>query len=113
MNLMKKNLFFTVIDVNLLERSQDSEEEPKAGMSTLEEQLMTTAFYRSFDIHTCFIFKGVVNLCFDVLYYRLGVNAQRDAIDAKLALLMGQGQTFLARQRQSAPRKSLTTFKNK
>uniref|UniRef100_A0A0A1X6Y1 Protein hook n=1 Tax=Zeugodacus cucurbitae TaxID=28588 RepID=A0A0A1X6Y1_ZEUCU len=78
-----------VIDVNLLERSQESEEEPKAGMSTLEEQLMTTAFYR------------------------LGVNAQRDAIDAKLALLMGQGQTFLARQRQSAPRKSLTTFKNK
>ncbi|CAD6997163.1 protein hook [Ceratitis capitata] len=77
------------IDVNLLERSQDSEDDHKAGMSTLEEQLMTTAFYR------------------------LGVNAQRDAIDAKLALLMGQGQTFLARQRQSAPRKALTSFKNK
>ncbi|XP_053957392.1 protein hook [Anastrepha ludens] len=87
-----KNLdprFANVIEANLLERPQDSEEEPKARMSTVEERLMTTAFYR------------------------LGVNAQRDAIDAKLALLMGQGQTFLARQRQSAPRKSLTTFKNK
>ncbi|XP_017471672.1 PREDICTED: protein hook [Rhagoletis zephyria] len=78
-----------VIEVNMLERPQDSEEEPQPRMSTVEEQLMTTAFYR------------------------LGVNAQRDAIDAKLALLMGQGQTFLARQRQSAPRKSLTSFKNK
>ncbi|XP_067621862.1 protein hook isoform X2 [Eurosta solidaginis] len=79
----------SVIEVSLLERPQDSEDEPKPRMSTAEEQLMTTAFYR------------------------LGVNAQRDAVDAKLALLMGQGQTFLARQRQSAPRKSLATFKNK
>ncbi|XP_037958706.1 protein hook isoform X2 [Teleopsis dalmanni] len=71
-----------VIDANLLEKSTEAEEEQKPKMSVMEEQLMTTAFYR------------------------LGVNAQRNAIDSKLALLMGQGQTFLARQRQSAPRKS-------
>ncbi|XP_030376923.1 protein hook [Scaptodrosophila lebanonensis] len=79
-----------VLEASVLEKGIDAtEEEPKPKMSVMEEQLMTTAFYR------------------------LGVNAQRDAIDAKLAILMGSGQTFLARQRQSAPRKSLTTMKSK
>ncbi|KAH8410387.1 hypothetical protein KR215_001665, partial [Drosophila sulfurigaster] len=82
--------FFTVIDASALEKSVDViEEEAKPKMSGMEEQLMTTAFYR------------------------LGINAQRDAVDSKLALLMSSGQTFLARQRQSAPRKSLTTMKSK
>ncbi|XP_055840212.1 protein hook [Episyrphus balteatus] len=80
----------SVIENIGLEKPQETETESKTGMSTMEEQLMTTAFYR------------------------LGVNAQRDAVDTKLAMLMGQGQTFLARQRQSAPRKSQTnTFKSK
>ncbi|KAH8263595.1 hypothetical protein KR044_011335, partial [Drosophila immigrans] len=79
-----------VIEASALEKSVDViEEETKPKMSGMEEQLMTTAFYR------------------------LGINAQRDAVDSKLALLMSSGQTFLARQRQSAPRKSLTTMKSK
>ncbi|XP_070075212.1 protein hook isoform X2 [Drosophila takahashii] len=77
-------------DASVLEKNADLvEEEPKPKMSVMEEQLMTSAFYR------------------------LGVNAQRDAIDSKLAILMGSGQTFLARQRQSAPRKSLSAMKSK
>jgi len=81
---------FSVIDASALEKSVDViEEEAKPKMSGMEEQLMTTAFYR------------------------LGINAQRDAVDSKLALLMSSGQTFLARQRQSAPRKSMTTMKSK
>lgn len=85
---------FSVIESNLTEKSQetpDTEQKSNATnghrMSELEEQLMASAFYR------------------------FGVNAQREAIDAKLALLMGQGQSFLARQRQSAPRKSVANFK--
>lgn len=78
------------MDSSALEKSVDVvEEEAKSKMSSMEEQLMASA------------------------YYRLGINAQRDAVDTKLALLMGSGQTFLARQRQSAPRKSLTTMKSK
>ncbi|KAH8298109.1 hypothetical protein KR018_006929 [Drosophila ironensis] len=80
----------SALDASVLEKSADVvEEEPKPKMSVMEEQLMTSAFYR------------------------LGVNAQRDAIDSKLAILMGSGQTFLARQRQSAPRKSLSAMKSK
>lgn len=80
----------SALDASVLEKSADLvEEEPKPKMSVMEEQLMTSAFYR------------------------LGVNAQRDAIDSKLAILMGSGQTFLARQRQSAPRKSLSAMKSK
>ncbi|KAH8413306.1 hypothetical protein KR009_009962 [Drosophila setifemur] len=80
----------SALDASVLEKSSDVvEEEPKPKMSVMEEQLMTSAFYR------------------------LGVNAQRDAIDSKLAILMGSGQTFLARQRQSAPRKSLSAMKSK
>ncbi|KAH8281412.1 hypothetical protein KR054_000328 [Drosophila jambulina] len=81
----------SALDASVLEKSaaEVAEEEPKPKMSVMEEQLMTSAFYR------------------------LGVNAQRDAIDSKLAMLMGSGQTFLARQRQSAPRKSLSAMKSK
>ncbi|XP_044316115.1 protein hook [Drosophila rhopaloa] len=80
----------SALDASVLEKSAELvEEEPKPKMSVMEEQLMTSAFYR------------------------LGVNAQRDAIDSKLAILMGSGQTFLARQRQSAPRKSLSAMKSK
>ncbi|EDW90360.1 protein hook [Drosophila yakuba] len=80
----------SALDASVLEKSADLvEDEPKPKMSVMEEQLMTSAFYR------------------------LGVNAQRDAIDSKLAILMGSGQTFLARQRQSAPRKSLSAMKSK
>ncbi|KAI9578804.1 hypothetical protein GQX74_009378 [Glossina fuscipes] len=71
-------------DMNILEQTQNLDDFQKAKPSMLEENLMTTAFYR---------------IC---------VNAQKDAIDSKLALLMGQRHTFLSRQRQSAPR-SLTT----
>lgn len=78
-----------VADVNLLENMQDSDDYTKSKLSTMEENLMSTA------------------------YYRLSVNAQRDVIDSKLALLMGQGQTFLSRQRQSGPRKNLSTIKGK
>ncbi|SPP86209.1 protein hook [Drosophila guanche] len=80
----------SAIDASALEKYFDVvEEEPKPKMSVMEEQLMTSAFYR------------------------LGVNAQRDAVDSKLAILMGSGQTFLARQRQSAPRKPLSAMKSK
>lgn len=45
--------------------------------------------------------------------FRLAVSRQRDAIDTKLALLMGgQGHSFLTRQRQSTPRKSTTNNNN-
>uniref|UniRef100_A0A1B0BV21 Protein hook n=1 Tax=Glossina palpalis gambiensis TaxID=67801 RepID=A0A1B0BV21_9MUSC len=67
-------------DMNILEQTQNLDDFQKAKPSMLEENLMTTAFYR---------------IC---------VNAQKDAIDSKLALLMGQRHTFLSRQRQSAPR---------
>lgn len=83
-----------MIESNLTEKSQetiDADQKSNGSssnrMSEIEEQLMASAFYR------------------------FGVNAQREAIDAKLALLMGQGQSFLARQRQSAPRKSVSNFK--
>ncbi|XP_022234759.1 protein hook [Drosophila obscura] len=80
----------SAIDANAMEKYFEVvDEEPKPKMSVMEEQLMTSAFYR------------------------LGVNAQRDAVDSKLAILMGSGQTFLARQRQSAPRKSLSAMKSK
>lgn len=41
-------------------------------------------------------------------FLNLGENCQRKAVDDRLALLsLGQGQTFLSRQRQPTPRKSL------
>lgn len=61
-----------------------------ASMKEMEEKLLTTAFYR------------------------LGLTCQREAVDERLALLSaGQGQSFLARQRQPTPRKPVQTFKSK
>lgn len=40
-------------------------------------------------------------------YYNLGLQCQRDAVDTRLALLNSPGQSFLARQRQPAPRKPM------
>uniref|UniRef100_A0A1A9W0N1 Protein hook n=1 Tax=Glossina brevipalpis TaxID=37001 RepID=A0A1A9W0N1_9MUSC len=76
-------------EMNILEQTQNLEDFQKTKPSTLEENLMTTAFYR---------------IC---------VNTQKDAIDSKLALLMGQRHTFLSRQRQSAPRKSTAIVRGK
>lgn len=61
-----------------------------ASMKDTEERLLTTAFYR------------------------LSMACQREAVDERLALLSaGQGQSFLARQRQPTPRKPVQTFKSK
>lgn len=38
-------------------------------------------------------------------YYKLAMSCHRDAMDARLALLNGAGQSFLNRQRQPAARK--------
>lgn len=56
------------------------------SMGTMEERMITTAFYR------------------------LGGLLQREAADERLAVLAAQGQSFLARQRQPAPRKPPTRF---
>ncbi|KAJ8923539.1 hypothetical protein NQ315_010117, partial [Exocentrus adspersus] len=62
----------------------------QATMKELEERLLTTAFYK------------------------LGMTCQREAIDERLAALSaGQGQSFLARQRQPTPRKHIQRFKSK
>lgn len=59
-------------------------------MGVQEEQLIATAFYR------------------------LGMTCQREAVDSRLALLSGPGQSFLSRQRQPAPRKPMNmTFAKK
>ncbi|KAJ8930864.1 hypothetical protein NQ314_016284, partial [Rhamnusium bicolor] len=59
-------------------------------MKELEERLLTTAFYK------------------------LGMTCQREAIDERLAVMSaGQGQSFLARQRQPTPRKQIQRFKSK
>uniref|UniRef100_A0A6B2ECT5 Protein hook n=1 Tax=Phlebotomus kandelakii TaxID=1109342 RepID=A0A6B2ECT5_9DIPT len=79
-------------EVSLLDQGKSSDPEPEArtsGMGQMEEQLMTTAFYR------------------------LGLACHRDAIDASMALLSGSGQSFLARQRQPVPRKPAASFKTK
>ncbi|KAJ8941880.1 hypothetical protein NQ318_001734 [Aromia moschata] len=62
----------------------------RSTMKELEERLLTTAFYK------------------------LGLTCQREAIDERLAVLSaGQGQSFLARQRQPTPRKQIQRFKSK
>ncbi|XP_018566507.1 protein hook [Anoplophora glabripennis] len=62
----------------------------QSTMKELEERLLTTAFYK------------------------LGLTCQREAIDERLAALSaGQGQSFLARQRQPTPRKQIQRFKSK
>lgn len=59
-------------------------DDPHAPMSQLEERLIVSA------------------------YYNLGLQCQRDAVDTRLALLNSPGQSFLARQRQPAPRKPMS-----
>ncbi|XP_058446464.1 protein hook isoform X1 [Malaya genurostris] len=62
----------------------------RSPMGAQEEQLITTAFYR------------------------LGMTCQREAVDSRLALLSGPGQSFLSRQRTPAPRKPMNmTFAKK
>ncbi|XP_055371470.1 protein hook [Condylostylus longicornis] len=67
---------------NALETNFEKPDEEKPRMSEMEEKLIASAFYR------------------------FGVNAQAEALEAKLAKLMGQGYSFLARHRQLTPRKS-------
>lgn len=59
-----------------------AEEPARPPIDSVEERLMATAFYR------------------------LSVACHRDAMEARLALLNGAGQSFLNRQRQPAARKS-------
>ncbi|XP_055549707.1 protein hook isoform X1 [Wyeomyia smithii] len=62
----------------------------RAPMGAQEEQLIATAFYR------------------------LGMTCQQEAVDSRLALLSGPGQSFLSRQRTPAPRKPMNmTFGKK
>lgn len=62
----------------------------RAPMGAQEEQLIATAFYR------------------------LGMTCQREAVDSRLAMLSGPGQSFLSRQRQPAARKPMNmTFAKK
>ncbi|XP_075166379.1 hook microtubule tethering protein [Haematobia irritans] len=76
-------------EATLLENMQEIADYKKQEFSSLEENLMATAFYR------------------------LSANSQRDIIDSKLAMLLGPGQTFLSRQRQSGPRKAMAAVKGK
>lgn len=80
-------------EVSLLDQGKAADPETEVrtggGMSQTEEQLVTSAFYK------------------------LGLARQREAIDARLALLSGSGQSFLARQRQPVPRKPAASFKTK
>lgn len=47
-------------------------------------------------------------------FYNFGLTRHRDAVDQRLAVLAsGQGQSFLARQRQPASRKLYTTYNSK
>lgn len=61
--------------------NSDPLETTRSPMGPLEERLMATA------------------------YHRLATSSHRDAMDARLALLNGAGQSFLNRQRQPAARK--------
>ncbi|XP_073824724.1 hook microtubule tethering protein [Musca autumnalis] len=76
-------------EANLGDNVQDFADYKQVHFASVEENLMATA------------------------YYRLANNAQRDIIDAKLAILLGQGHTFLSRQRQSGPRNHSSTIKIK
>ncbi|KAF2878982.1 hypothetical protein ILUMI_27192 [Ignelater luminosus] len=49
-----------------------------------------------------------------VAFYRLSQTRHREAVDERVAMLSaGQGQSFLARQRQPTPRKPVQPFKSK
>lgn len=72
----------------MLDKPQEnSENVERPSMGPVEEKLMATAFYR------------------------LGLNCHREAVDGRLALLSGPGQSFLGRQRQPAARKPISTKK--
>lgn len=62
---------------------------PRVSMGPVEEHLITSAFYR------------------------LGLQCQRDAVDSRIAMLSGTGQSFLNRQRQPTARKSTGGYKTK
>ncbi|KAL9706521.1 hypothetical protein quinque_010039 [Culex quinquefasciatus] len=70
-------------DASTLTAVSASSSSARAPMGVQEEQLIATAFYR------------------------LGMTCQREAVDSRLALLSGPGQSFLSRQRQPAPRKPM------
>ena len=72
----------------LSEKTSDHDQDMSRRMGPVEERLMATAFYR------------------------LGLACHRDAVDAKLSLMNGAGQSFLTRQRQPASRKPVS-FKSK
>lgn len=78
-------------EATLLEKAHDTnnDPEPRTPMGPVEEQLVTTAFYH------------------------LGFACQREAVEARLALLSGPGQSFLARQRQPPPRKPVNMINQK
>ncbi|GAB0097284.1 Protein hook [Sergentomyia squamirostris] len=80
-------------EISLLDqgKSNDPEPEPRgSSMTSREEQLIVSAFFR------------------------MGLERQREAIDARFAILSGSGQSFLARQRQPVPRnKPAASFKTK
>lgn len=46
-------------------------------------------------------------------FYKLGLTCTREAMDERMAVLTGQTQSFLARQRQPTPRKQIPRFKSK
>lgn len=72
----------------MLDKPQEnSDNVERPSMGPVEEKLMATAFYR------------------------LGLNCHREAVDGRLALLSGPGQSFLGRQRQPAARKPISTKK--
>lgn len=76
----------------VLKMRENSNEEDKAAgrMNEREERLVTSCFYK------------------------LGLTCQREAIDEKFALLTAsQGQSFLSRQRQSIPRRSIQPYRSK
>jgi len=79
-----------VLDAALLDKTTEGDVEPRTAMGQLEERLMVSAFNR------------------------MGLACHRDAVDARLALLSGPGQSFLSRQRQPAARKTINmSYKSK
>ncbi|KAL3290210.1 hypothetical protein HHI36_023569 [Cryptolaemus montrouzieri] len=58
--------------------------------------------------------KEMENKLIATAFYRLGLNCHREAMDERIAAMSaGQGQSFLARQRQPTPRKQMQRFKSK
>ncbi|CAH0562140.1 unnamed protein product [Brassicogethes aeneus] len=60
-------------------------------------------------------FKEQEGKLISTAFYNLALTCQREAIDERLAVLSaaGQGQSFLARQRQATPRKNIQRYKSK